>query len=78
MQSVRYRVYTGVRSRGAGGAVAPLHIYIERATPPSYCTSNRYCDSALAENLSSCIVVYFALIVWVHFKYDICLRMHQN
>ena len=40
---------TGVRSRGAGGAVAP-HVYGKDRTSQFL------------------IAVYFALIIWVHFK----------
>ena len=35
--------YTGIRSRGTGGAVAPPPpppLFLERTTPPSYCTSH--------------------------------------
>ena len=31
---------------GWGGNSPPM--FLERATPPSYCTSNRYCDTAFA------------------------------
>ena len=45
-QSLSFQ-YTGVRSRGAGGAVVPP-CYWKGPHTPSYCTSNRYCDTALA------------------------------
>ena len=47
---VQHMYITGVRSRG---------MFLERATPPSYCTSNRYCDTALV------VVVWFLFSIFV-------------
>ena len=42
------------RKKQGGWEGCSLPMFMERATPPSYCTSTRFCDAALAVKFSSC------------------------
>ena len=79
-------IHTGVRSGGGGGGWGGYSQsrppqFIERATPLSYCTSNRYCDATLAESFISCSCLVCSngigpfKIIPIN---DICLRIHQD